>query len=283
MGQERRPPQASSRTDLGQNQNTDSTETFELTVMRILLTNDDGIFAPGLAALYKQLTNLGDVVVVAPTDGQSGASHSITFAEPLGCTKVEIEGLFTGFGVHGSPADCVKLAVRQLHEEPFDLVVAGINEGANVGINVYYSGTVAAAMEGAFLGIPSVAVSLVCEREMDFDAAAQHAIAVIRQLMPLEEGDVININIPRLSRGKPKAPRVVPQATSGFDEYYIPQTNGSRETVFQLAGGAFRPEATPTDTSTLSEGHISVTPLRPDMTDHDRTGALEWRLDKKRT
>ncbi len=251
--------------------------------MRILLTNDDGILAAGLAALYRQLIHLGDVLVVAPTDSQSGASHSITFAEPLGCTKVEVAGLFTGFSVHGSPADCVKLAVRQLHEAPFDLVVAGINDGANVGINVYYSGTVAAAMEGAFLGIPSIAVSLARERDMDFDAAAQHAVAVIEQLMPLEEGDVININIPRLSRGTPKPSRVVPQAIGGFDDYYIPQTNGNQETVFQLAGGTFRPEATPTDTSTLSEGHISVTPLRPDMTDHDRTGALKRRLDKKRT
>jgi len=245
------------------------------------LTNDDGIFAPGLAALYKQLRQLGDVLVVAPTDSQSGASHSITFFEPLGCTKVEIEGLFTGFGVHGSPADCVKLAVMQLHNEPIDLVVAGINNGANVGINVYYSGTVAAAMEAAFLGIPSVALSLVCEREMDFDTAAQYGVAVLRQLTPLQEGDVINVNIPRLSRGAPKAPRVVPQATSGFDEYYIPQKTEDSDTVFQLAGGAFRPEAVPTDTTTLSDGHITITPLRADMTDHDKTRMLMMRLGQK--
>ena len=251
--------------------------------MRILLTNDDGIFAPGLAAIYKQLCHLGEVLVVAPTDSQSGASHSVTFFEPLGCTKVEIEGLFTGFGVHGSPADCVKLAAMQLHDEPIDLVVAGINNGANVGINVYYSGTVAAAMEAAFLGIPSVALSLVCERQMDFDTAAKHGVAVLRQLAPLQKGDVININIPRLSRGEPKAPRVVPQATSGFNEYYIPQTNTNSETVFQLAGGAFRPEAVPTDTTALSEGHITVTPLRADMTDHDKAVALRRRLGDKRS
>ncbi|UCD48986.1 MAG: 5'/3'-nucleotidase SurE [Phycisphaerales bacterium] len=251
--------------------------------MHILLTNDDGIFAPGLAAIYRQLCHLGDVVVVAPTDSQSGASHSVTFFEPLGCTKVEIEGLFTGFGVHGSPADCVKLAVMQLHEKPFDLVVAGINNGANVGINVYYSGTVAAAMEAAFLGIPSVALSLAAEREMDFDRAAKHGLAVLKQLAPLEPGDVINVNIPRLSRGKPKKPRVVPQATGGFEEYYIPQQDGASETVFQLAGGAFRPEAIATDTSTLSEGHITITPLRADMTDHEKAAALQARLGQKQS
>ncbi len=122
--------------------------------MRILLTNDDGIFAPGLAAIYKQLVELGTVTVVAPTECWSGASHSITFAEPLACTKVEIKGLFTGFGVQGSPADCVKLASMQLHDGPIDLVVAGINCGANVGINVYYSGTVAAAWRPPFCGSP---------------------------------------------------------------------------------------------------------------------------------
>jgi 5'/3'-nucleotidase SurE len=140
--------------------------------MRILLTNDDGIFAPGLAAIYKQLIHLGEVLVVAPADSQSGASHAVTFFEPLACAKADIDGLFSGFAVYGSPADCVKLGVIQLHKDPIDLVVAGINNGANVGINVYYSGTVAAAMEGAFLSIPAVALSLAAEAEMDSCRAA---------------------------------------------------------------------------------------------------------------
>ncbi len=114
--------------------------------MKILLTNDDGIFAPGLAAIYKELVKIGDVTVVAPADSQSGASHSVTFFEPLVCNKVDINSQFTGYSVEGSPADCVKLACMQLCKEPIDLLVAGINNGANAGINVYYSGTVAAAM-----------------------------------------------------------------------------------------------------------------------------------------
>lgn len=249
--------------------------------MRILLTNDDGIFAPGLAALYKQLVTLGDVTVVAPADSQSGASHSITFFEPLGCTKVEIEGLFSGFAVHGSPADCVKLASMQLHEGPIDLVVAGINNGANVGINVYYSGTVAAAMEAAFLRIPSVAISLAAEKDkdLDFDAAAGHAMAVMDTLMPIQSGDVININIPRLSKGRPKGIAVVPQATGGFHEYYIPQGDGPDRSYFQLAGGAHHPEDTPVDTTTLIDGFITVTPLLADMTDHKKTHALKAQLN----
>ena len=117
--------------------------------MKILLTNDDGIFAPGLAAIYQELIKLGEVIVAAPAESRSGASHSVTFSRPLICNKVEINGQFTGYSIQGSPADCVKLAVMQLHEDPIDLCVSGINSGANVGINVYYSGTVAAAMEGA--------------------------------------------------------------------------------------------------------------------------------------
>jgi 5'-nucleotidase len=249
------------------------------TPMRILLTNDDGIFAPGLAAVYKQLVKLGEVTVVAPTDSWSGASHSITFAEPLACTKVSIAGLFTGFGVHGSPADCVKLASMQLHDGPIDLVVAGINYGANVGINVYYSGTVAAAMEAAFLRIPSVAMSVAAEDQTDFDAAAEQGIAVLKRLLPLGVGDVMNVNIPLTSRGRPLGVRVVPQATSGFHEYYVPHGDAAGEFVYRLAGGAHRQEKEPADTTTLADGYITITPLQPDMTDHRKTLALKTRLD----
>jgi 5'-nucleotidase len=252
---------------------------FGMVAMRILLTNDDGIFAPGLAALYKRLVDWGDVTVVAPTGSWSGASHSITFHEPLACTKVEIDGLFTGFGVQGSPADCVKLACMQLHDGPIDLVVAGINHGANIGINVYYSGTVAAAMEAAFLKIPSAAISVAAESDTDFDEAAEYGIAVLQKLMPLDSGDVVNINVPLLSRGRPKGVRIVPQATSGFHEYYIPRSNDRSEIVFQLAGGAHREEKAPADTTSLADGFITVTPLRPDMTDHEKTAALRERFN----
>jgi len=204
--------------------------------MKILLTNDDGIFAPGLAALYKELINIGQVTVVAPSDSRSGASHSITFTEPLVCNKVDINGLFTGYSVQGSPADCVKLAAMQLHPEPIDLLVAGINNGANAGINVYYSGTVAAAMEGA--------------------------------------GEMINVNIPLLSRGQPKGIRIVPQSSKGFDEYYIPKKNEQGQTVFQLAGEHHLADEIPSDTTSLTEGYITITALAPDMTDHRKTQKL---------
>jgi 5'-nucleotidase len=246
--------------------------------MNILLTNDDGIFAPGLAAMYKQLVNLGSVTVVAPAESRSGASHSVTFKHPLVCNKVDIAGLFTGYSVAGSPADCVKLAVMQLCEHPIDILVAGINNGANAGINVYYSGTVAAAMEGALLKIPSVATSLAAEDQMDYDTAAKYCIQIITKLLPIEPGCVVNINVPLLSMGKPKGIKIVPQSNKGFDEYYIPQTNELGQTVFQLAGGPDLNDSSPTDTAALIEGYISITALAPDMTDYKKTRRLSKTL-----
>ncbi len=148
--------------------------------MRILLTNDDGVFAPGLAALEQQLRHLGEVIVVAPTTEQSGVGHSITFLTPLVCKSIHRDGRHWAWAVDGSPADCVKLAIGELlKDNPVDLVVSGINNGLNAGINVLYSGTVAAAIEGAFFGVTSVAVSLEYDEDPDFQAAAVIARNVV--------------------------------------------------------------------------------------------------------
>jgi len=245
--------------------------------MKILLTNDDGIFAPGLAAIYRQLIKLGDVTVAAPDTSRSGAGHSITYRHPLVANKVDINGLFNGYSVQGSPADCVKLACMQLHDGPIDLLVAGINNGANVGINVYYSGTVAAAMEGVLLKIPSVAMSLSVEAPGvpgDFEKAADHCAKILKKLMPVENGSVININIPQLSRGKPKGVRIVPQSSTGFNESYVEKTNEQGQIVFQLTGDHHVVDGTPTDTTSLEAGYITITALAPDMTDHKKTREL---------
>src|SRR5690242_17161980 len=145
--------------------------------MRILLTNDDGIMAPGIVAMYRHLVQLGDVTVIAPETVQSATGHGITLTAPLLTSKVMIENGFTGTAVDGRPADCVKLAIAQLLPEPPDLVVSGMNHGTNVGINVIYSGTVAAAIEAAFLGLPSVAVSLLLKNDVPVDHAGGAVLA----------------------------------------------------------------------------------------------------------
>lgn len=243
--------------------------------MHILLTNDDGIFAPGIAAMYKELAAIGDVTVAAPAEVMSGAGHSITVREPLACSKVDIAGRFSGYSIQGSPADCVKLALMELCEKPVDLVVSGLNDGANVGINVYYSGTVAAAMEAAFYKIGSVAVSLAREGETDFASGAAYAMDTLKKVLPVEGGSVVNINVPLLSFGPPRGVKVVPQSTKGFDEHYARQENSAGEVVFQLNGGEHIDQGESADTTSLVNGYITVTALNFDMTDHKRTRKLE--------
>ncbi len=244
--------------------------------MRILLTNDDGIFAPGLAAIYQKLTSLGNVFVVAPSSSRSGASHSITFHHPFVCNKVDINGQFTGYSVDGSPADCVKLAVLELYKEkPFDLLVSGINNGTNAGIDVYYSGTVAAAMEGVFLKIPAVAMSLSNEENMNYELACEYCLDILQKVMPVKLGSVININIPRLSKGKPKGTRIAPLSHEGYDDHYQKTINEQGQTVYQLIGKMSKNEKQHSDVISLYEGYNTVTALSSKMMDHENTERLK--------
>ncbi|MBN1104099.1 MAG: 5'/3'-nucleotidase SurE, partial [Deltaproteobacteria bacterium] len=168
--------------------------------MQILLTNDDGIYAPGLMALYQELKGEMEVTIVAPEAEMSAVGHAITLASPLRVRKVRRNGSFFGFGVKGTPADCVKIAVQELLKSPPDIILSGINLGANVGVNVLYSGTVSAATEGAFLGIRSAAISLDARQDPDFRFAARFTREVIRFMedFGLRERAALNVNIPGL-------------------------------------------------------------------------------------
>ncbi len=253
--------------------------------MHILLTNDDGLFAPGLEAIHRHLTKLGQVTVVAPAQPKSGAGHSISL-QPVVCEKLDITGKFVAYSVEGSPADCVKIAMTRLlekNQEPIDLVVSGINHGSNVGLHVFYSGTVAAAVEAAFEGVPSVALSATFDEHFDVEKAATYGFAIIEQLLPLRAGDVININIPTLSKGNPKGIVVVPQSTGGLEENFRLQDNKQGQMIFEYLGGRHRdPTVTPADTTSLMDGYITLTALHFDMTNHERNKSLSnisWKLD----
>ena len=243
--------------------------------MRILLTNDDGIFAPGIAAIYKSLAKIGDVTVVAPLSVRSGASHSITL-EPVACEKIDITGKFVGYGIDGSPADCVKIALMRLFaDNPFDLIVSGINHGANVGVHLHYSGTVAAAMEGAFNGISSIAVSSILDAKMDMDRVAECAMGVIEKLLPITEPAVFNINIPQLSDAEPKGVKVVGHSMKGFDEKYVTVKDEKSQDAFQYTSGKpHDSKDAEIDTRALLDGFITITPLRLDMNDSSRQEKL---------
>jgi len=233
--------------------------------------------------MYHQLKSLGDVSAVAPESGQSAAAHSITIRYPLMCQLIHVSGDFHGYSVEGSPADCVKLALHQLLPQKPDLVVSGINAGENVGIHVLYSGTVAAAAEGALQGFPAVAVSLEYSDQLDFDRAAQYALEVIRTLLAngLGPGELVSVNIPQLRPGWPRGVRVARQSlarlTEGFERRNTPQGRPYYWLSGELAAAQDEPEES--DLRAIREGYITVTPLRVDLTHGERYRRMrtwEW-------
>ena len=246
--------------------------------MLILLTNDDGIQAPGILAMYRELVHLGEVFVVAPETAQSATGHGITLTTPLLTSRVKIENGFEGIAVDGRPADCVKLAISQLVPRPVDLVVSGINAGANVGINVIYSGTVAAAIEAAFLGLPAVATSLFLRQNVptDFARAARLTCELI-QSMTIRAGQVMNINIPALQPDEqPKETRYVRQCTRPWVDTYERRTSPRGQDYFWNSSVFTLGETDrDTDVAALRDKCVAVTPLQFDLTDH---AALAARL-----
>jgi 5'-nucleotidase len=240
--------------------------------VRILLTNDDGVYAPGLRALRLELKKLGEVTVVAPASEQSAVGHSITLLTPLLVQEVlDEDNEFMGWAVEGRPADCVKLALLELLPEPPDLVVSGLNAGSNAGINVLYSGTVAAAIEGAFFRLTSIAVSLEYAKlkPLDFATAARLARTVIEQIVARQppKGSLFNVNIPNLDRGPVRGIRVLPQNVAPYVETYDRRRDPRGRLYFWSTPDFSCPEPHPdTDVTALGEGYITVTPLQFDLT-----------------
>ncbi|MGH7170145.1 MAG: 5'/3'-nucleotidase SurE [Gemmataceae bacterium] len=255
--------------------------------MRILLTNDDGIYAPGLRALLLELRKLGEVVVVAPATEQSAVGHSVTILTPLLAQEVFDEnGQLLGWAVEGRPADCVKLALRELLPEPPDLLVSGLNAGSNAGINVLYSGTVAAAIEGAFFRRTSIACSQEYTKlkPLDFKRGADLARRVIEQILAHEPetGTLFNVNIPSPERGPLRGIRTVPQNVAPYVEAYDRRTDPRGRVYFWSKPELICPDPHPdTDVTALAEGWITVTPLQFDLTQAvllEQMSGWQWRL-----
>lgn len=253
--------------------------------MRILLTNDDGIYAPGLRTLRHELMKLGTVTVVAPATEQSAAGHSVTLLNPLLVSEVlEDDGKTPlGWAVEGRPADCVKLALLQLLPEQPDVIISGMNAGSNAGINVLYSGTVAAAIEGAFYGHTAIAVSLEYDKKIyDFPTGAKYARQVIEQILAKNpaKGSLFNVNIPVLERGPVKGVRVRPQNVTPYSEKFDRRVNPRGRTYFWTDPEFKCLQPHPdTDVDSLNENYITVTPLQFDLTHHAKMaelGAWEW-------
>jgi 5'-nucleotidase len=255
--------------------------------VRILLTNDDGVYAPGLRALRTELQKLGQVTVVAPATEQSAAGHSITLNTPLIVQEIlDEQGQPLGWAVEGRPADCVKLALLELLPEPPDLIISGLNAGSNAGINVLYSGTVAAAIEGAFFRRTSIACSLEYTKvqPLDFARGAGLARRVVEQILAQQPptGALFNVNIPSPERGPVRGIRVLAQNVAPYLEQFDRRTDPRGRVYFWSSPYFSCPEPHPdTDVIALAEGYITVTPLQFDLTDTTLLrdmGQWEWSL-----
>ena len=246
--------------------------------MNILVTNDDGIHADGLRALAKALRPLGTVTVIAPDREQSAASHALTLHRPLRIKKVE-DGVLS---VDGTPTDCVLLGVHGFLKQKPDLVVSGINHGPNMGNDTAYSGTVAAAVEGTFLGIPSVAVSLATWEEADFEPAGAVAADLVKTFLEhgIRPGMCISVNIPPIPREAMKGVRVTRLGKRVFRDVIVEKTDPRGKLYYWIGGEdpTWEPDEL-SDFNAVSEGYVSATPLLLELTD---TGAIlemeQWGL-----
>lgn len=233
--------------------------------MRILLSNDDGYFAPGLAALARALAPLAEITVVAPERDRSGASNSLTLDRPLMLRQAP-----SGFYyVNGTPTDCVHLAVTGMMEHLPDIVISGINHGANMGDDTIYSGTVAAATEGYLLGIPSVAVSLAGHNAQHFDTAARVVADLVRriQAQPPTEPMLLNVNVPDCPGDELEGYSVTRLGKRHKAESVVKTTNPRGQTVYWVgAAGAAQDAGEGTDFFAVANGRVSITPLQMDLT-----------------
>lgn len=241
-------------------------------LMQILLVNDDGIHSPSLLALYHELRTWGEVTVVAPAVEQSGVGHSITYLHPLVVHKEYRNSEFFGWKVEGSPADCVKLGVLEFCKSKPDVIVSGLNAGANIGINVLYSGTVAAAIEGAFFGIPSFALSQWMDGPPDFAATSKRAIPICQRLLPkTQPGQLWNINFPPPKNGWPLGVQYVSIGVRRVAEEIERRTDPRGRTYYWSGLNPIRSHLLDegTDIKELQAGNITITPLHFDLTEQE--------------
>jgi 5'-nucleotidase len=246
----------------------------------ILVTNDDGIVAPGIRALVEIASEMGEVVVVAPDSPQSGKGHAITIHDPLRLKKVNVFEGIEAWECSGTPVDCVKLAKHVvLKDRVIDLCVSGINHGSNASINIIYSGTLSAAMEAALEGIKSIGFSL---DDFSFDADFKPGTPWIRKIMqytlkyPFESGNLLNVNIPKLPEDKLKGLRICRQADGRWIEKFVEGRDPSGQPYYWLSGKFVNTDhSEDTDILALQNGYISIVPSMHDLTNYKAMGSLK--------
>ncbi|MFQ5639918.1 MAG: 5'/3'-nucleotidase SurE [bacterium] len=239
--------------------------------IKILLTNDDGINAPGLFALYHQMKSLGDVTVVAPDGEQSAVGHAITLSDPLRVWSYEKNGESFGYAVNGTPADCVKIAHWALLDRKPDLLVSGINLGSNTGINVIYSGTVSAATEGTILEIPSFAISLTTFTDPDFTYAAKFARSLSERVLEngLPQGTFLNVNVPPIQENEIQGVQITRQGKAIYRERFDKRVDPHNRVYYWLTGQKVKLEQDrDVDDRAILDNKVSITPIHYDLTNY---------------
>lgn len=240
--------------------------------LKILVSNDDGIDAPGINALAREMKKIGEVTVIAPDKQRSAVGHAITMNYPLRASKFSKNGEFFGYAVEGTPADCVKLAIRSLLPERPDILVSGVNHGSNTAINIIYSGTVSAATEGTILGIPSIAFSLATYGpNPDFRYAAIFArkLAGMVAKTGLPDATLLNVNIPAVRKGDIAGVRVTRQGKTRWDDTFDVRRDPNDNEYYWLAGKLeVMDHSDDTDEIAVKNNYISITPIQYDLTDY---------------
>ena len=261
--------------------------------MNILVTNDDGIFSPGLWILAESLNVLGEVTIVAPDSEMSAVGHSITINNPLRVKEVKKGGKLFGYAVNGTPADCVKIALGAIMKQRPDLVIAGINEGLNIGTNIMYSGTVSGAMEGAILGLPSIAISVDVDKDMAksksyeeiFSLPAEFSLFLAKMVVEkgLPDRTLLNCNFPSCGKGEIKGILITRQGQTRFIDRFQKRLDPRHNVYYWLEGEDIELEGGDgLDFTAVKKDFISITPLYSDLTNHRYIEELEdWDLSGK--
>lgn len=251
--------------------------------MKILVSNDDGIDSAGIYSLVESLKEIAEVTVVAPHKEQSAVGHAITMQTPLRVFEYQKNGKFFGYAVDGTPADCVKIGIRNLMPEPPDILVSGINHGSNTAINIIYSGTVSAAREASIMDVPSIAISVASHAVMDFSFAAKVAkylsLEVSKKGLP--KGTMLNVNVPNLPEDKIAGILLTKQGKSKWDDIYEKRVDPYGRNYYWLTGNLFELDHDlEFDQAAIKKNYVSISPIHFDLTDyHTYSEMKDWKIE----
>ena len=245
--------------------------------MKILLTNDDGYNAPGIQILYKMLKAQHEIILIAPDREKSAVSHGITLNEPMRIDKIQLDGGAKGYTVTGTPADCIKLGLFKFFTTPPDLVISGINPGCNIGIDINYSGTVAAAREAALNGISGMAVSIKLGEVMDFEGMSHFIASLVNKVCDdgLPPGTFLNINAPAISLDKVRGVKITRQASNNLSTQFDKLLDPKNRPYYWYSSINHAEGEQDTDVYALSQKYVSITPIQCDLTDYKTMAELE--------